>query len=57
MRSQKYKQKKDANNKAKYEEATITDEVPIYFNIFKCGKNMLNRLDSAYERACMANQK
>ena len=30
---------KDANNEAEYEESSVTDEVPIYFNIFKCGKD------------------
>ena len=25
-----------------------------YFNIFECGKNILNILDMTYERACMA---
>ena len=29
---------KDANNEAEYEEYSVTDEVPSYFNIFKCGK-------------------
>ena len=28
-----------------------------YFNIFKCGRNILDRLDVTYERACMANPK
>ena len=26
-----------------------------YFNIFKCGKNILNRIDATCERLCMAN--
>ena len=30
----------------------ITD--PGYFNLFECGKNLLNRLDTTSERACMA---
>ena len=47
---------KDANNEAKYEEYSVTDEVPIYFNIFKCGRNILNRLDVKYDRVCMATQ-
>ena len=38
-------------------ESSLTDEVPNYFNIFKCGRNILNRLDVTYERACMAATK
>ena len=30
--------------------------MPSYFNIFECGKNLLNRLDMIYERAWMATQ-
>ena len=26
---------------------------PIYFNLFECGKNILNRLDATCEQACM----
>ena len=47
----KYKQKKDAKNEAEYEESSVTDEVPSYFDIFECGGNHLNRLDLTYERA------
>ena len=28
-----------------------------YFNIFECGRNILDRLDVTYERACMATLK
>ena len=28
--------------------------MPSYFNIFKCGRNILDRLGVTYERACMA---
>ena len=31
----------------------MTHEVPRYFNIFECGKNILNRLDMTYEQAYM----
>ena len=27
----------------------------IYFNLFKCGKNFLNNLDTTYEQSFMAN--
>ena len=30
---------------------------PIYFDIFKCGKNILNRLDATCKRACMENSR
>ena len=48
---------KDENNEADYEESSVTDEVPIYFNIFECGRNILNRLDVTYKQECMATPK
>ena len=57
MRPQKYKQAKNAKNEAEYEESSVTDEVMSYFNIVECRRNILNRLDATYERACMATQK
>ena len=48
---------KDAKNEADYEESSITYEVPSYFNIFECDRNILNRLDVTYERECMATTK
>ena len=44
---------KDANNETEYEESSVKDEVPSYFNRLECGRNILNRLDGTYERACM----
>ena len=38
-------------------ESSVTKEVPIYFNIFECGRNILDRLDITYEQACMATPK
>ena len=32
----------------------MTKEVTSYFNIFKCGRNILDRLDVTYQRAFMA---
>ena len=55
MRSQK-ERKKDTNNEVEYEEFSVTDEVPRYFNIFECGRNILNKLDVTYEQACLATQ-
>ena len=40
---------KDSNNEAEYEIFSVTHEVPIYFNIFECGRNILNRIDLTYE--------
>ena len=41
---------KDANNEARHEEPSITYNSvvkdPRYFNIFKCGQNLLNKLDA-----------
>ena len=48
---------KNANNEAEYEESSVTHEVPKYFNIFKCGMNVLNRLYVTYEQACMSTPK
>ena len=47
---------KNEKNEAKYEEYSVTDEVPSYFNIFKGGRNILNRLDLTYERSWMTTQ-
>ena len=41
---------KDANNEAEYKETSVTHELPSYLNIFKCGKNILNRLGVTYDR-------
>ena len=32
----------------------MTKEVKSYFNIFECGRNLLDRLDVKYQRAFMA---
>ena len=42
---------------SEYEEFSVTKEVPSYFNIFECGRNLLDRLDVTYERACMDTPK
>ena len=46
---------KDANNEKDYEEPSVTyDPVvkkPSYFNTFKRRNNILNKLDTTYERA------
>ena len=42
---------------AEYEESSVTKEMPIYFNIFECGGNILDIIDVTYERACMATPK
>ena len=48
---------KYAKNEAEYEESSVTNEVPSYFNVFKCGRKILNIIDVAYEWACMATTK
>ena len=38
----------------------VTYDVPNYFNafnVFECGRNILDRLDVSYERACIATPK
>ena len=61
--------KKNINtNKEKYsidekyhEEHLVTDNPVIngmsYFNLFECGKNILNSLDAMFRRACMKTSK
>ena len=44
---------KDAKNETEYEESLVTNDVPSYFNVFGCGRNILNRLDMSYGQACM----
>ena len=41
---------KDSKNEAEYEESSGTDEVPSYFNIFECVRNILNRTDMTYDQ-------
>ena len=36
---------KDANNETEYDESPVTYNVTIYFNVFECGRNILNRLN------------
>ena len=48
---------KNANNETEYEEYSVTDEVLSYFNIYKCGRSLLNRLDVTFERAWTATMK
>ena len=48
---------KYTKNEAEYEESSVTDEVPIYFIILECGRNILNRLDGTYKRSCVVTIK
>ena len=57
MCSKNINKQKYAKNETKYEESSVTDEVPSYFNIFECGRNILNIFDLTYKRACMATTK
>ena len=42
---------------AEYKESPVTKKVTSYFNIFECGRNLSDRLDVTYGRACMATTK
>ena len=57
MRSQNINKQKGARNETEYEESSVTDEVPRYFNIYEYGRIILNRLDMMFERSCMATTK
>ena len=52
---------KYAIEKTEHEEPSVTDNPvtnkPSYFNLFKCGKNLLNRLEVMCERACIATSR
>ena len=37
-----------------HKKPSVTKEVKSYFNILKCGRNILDRLDVTYQRAFMA---
>ena len=39
---------------AEYKEPWVTKEVKRYFNIFECGRNLLDRLDVTYQQDFMA---
>ena len=40
-----------------HKEPSVTDKVTIYFNIYECGRNLLDRLEVTYQRAFMATPK
>ena len=37
-----------------HKEPSVTQKVTIYFNIFECGGNLLDKLDVTYKRSFMA---
>ena len=37
-----------------HKEPSVAEKVPSYFNIFECGRNLLDQLDVTYQRAFMA---
>ena len=37
-----------------HKEPSVTEKVRSYFNIFECGRNILDQLDVTYQRALMA---
>ena len=40
-----------------HKEPSVTKEVTSYFNIFECGRNLLEKLDVTYQRALMDTPK
>ena len=52
---------KYAIDETEYEESSVTDNPvinePRYFNLFKCGKNIVNRLDATWKQACMVTSR
>ena len=40
-----------------HKEPSVTDKVTGYYNIYECGRNILNQLDVTYQRAFMATPK
>ena len=52
---------KDVIDDTEHEEPLVTYNTvakePIYYNLFECGKNLLNRLDATCKRACMVTSK
>ena len=47
----------NAITELKYEEhkePSVTQKVASYFNIFECGRNLLDKLDVTYQQAFMA---
>ena len=37
-----------------HKETSVTQKVTIYFNIFECGRNILDKLDVTYQQAFIA---
>ena len=37
-----------------HKEPSVTEKVKSHFNIYECGRNLLDRLDVTYQRAFMA---
>ena len=52
---------KDTIDDTEHEETLVTYNTvvkePIYYNLFECDKNLLNRLDTTCKRACMATSR
>ena len=52
---------RDTIDETEHEGHLVTDNPvindPIYLNLFKCGKNILNRLDATCKQACMATSR
>ena len=52
---------KKSIDETEYEEPLVTDnpviDEPSYFNIFGCGKKLLNKLNTTCKRACMTTSR
>ena len=42
-------------NDDEHKEPSVTGKVTSYFNIFECGRNLLDQLDVTYQQAFMAS--
>ena len=40
-----------------HKEPSVNEKLKIYFNIFECGRNILDRIDVTYQRSFMATPK
>ena len=53
MRPKNVNKEKDTKNEAEHEEPSVAYnpivKEPMYYNIFECGKNLLNNIDTACE--------
>ena len=56
INKEKYEINEIENKETSIEYNTVINK-PSYFNLFECGKNLLNKFDATCERACMATSR